>query len=222
MKLENITYRVDELIQLGNDVLLTKKAVYTSIHVDSGKFAEFRAASLSFIMRVFGEDSPNYKEFDAQVTDISVYYTERGIGILRACRSEILGGWLFTTKGLISAELFSDFIEMAEHLLSEQYKDPAAVVVGSVLEEHLRQLCQKNLIPTENTRSDGSIAPLKADTMNSELSKKGVYSKLDQKNITAWLDLRNKAAHGKYSEYTQSQVELMLQSVSNFIIRIPI
>jgi hypothetical protein len=46
-----------------------------------------------------------------------------------------------------------------------------------------------------------------------------VYNKLDHKNVIAWLDLRNNAAHGKYNEYTQEQVELMLSSVSDFISR---
>jgi glutaredoxin len=34
-----------------------------------------------------------------------------------------------------------------------------------------------------------------------------VYSLLDQKNITAWLELRNKAAHGEYEKYVAQQVE---------------
>lgn len=40
---------------------------------------------------------------------------------------------------------------------------------------------------------------------------------LEQKNITAWLDLRNKAAHCKYDEYSIEQVNLMYQGVLNFI-----
>lgn len=58
--------------------------------------------------------------------------------------------------------------------------------------------------------------------MNAELAKVNVYSKLDLKNVTAWLDLRNKAAHGKYAEYTDSQVDLMLRGVSNFMARTPL
>ena len=147
---------------------------------------------------------------------------EIGLGVLKACHYELAGGWVFTTKGLVSAEVFSDFLSMAKHLLSENYKDPAAVVVGSVFGEHLRQLCQKNSIPIEWAKPDGSLLPLKADAMNAELAKTNVYSKLDQKNVTAWLDLRNKAAHGKYKEYTESQVDLMLRAVSEFIGRTPI
>jgi len=59
--------------------------------------------------------------------------------------------------------------------------------------------------------------------MNSETAgKASVYNKLDQKNVTAWLDLRNKAAHGKYDEYTKEHVELLMQGVLNFFTRIAI
>ena len=37
----------------------------------------------------------------------------------------------------------------------------------------------------------------------------------------AWNDTRNKAAHGKYSEYTKDQVALLIQSVRDFITRNP-
>jgi hypothetical protein len=118
---------------------------------------------------------------------------------------------------LVHADLFADFLEMAHYLLQQGYKDPAAVISGSVLEEHLRKLCQKNSIDV--LKSDGS--PKKADTLNADLSGSNIYPKLDQKNVTAWLDLRNKAAHGHYSEYTKEQVELMLQSVRDFTARCP-
>ena len=37
----------------------------------------------------------------------------------------------------------NDFLDMAYHLLENDYKDASAVMIGSVLEEHLRQLCNK-------------------------------------------------------------------------------
>jgi hypothetical protein len=57
--------------------------------------------------------------------------------------------------------------------------------------------------------------------MNADLVGGNIYSKIDQKNATAWLDLRNKAAHGRYGEYIARQVELLLQSVRDFIARLP-
>jgi hypothetical protein len=135
-------------------------------------------------------------------------------GILRALRADYAAGYLTTVEELIHADLFSDFLEMADHLLSQGYKDPAAVVTGAVLEEHLRKLCSKNGISTAT-----GTTPKKADGLNSDLGGAGVYTKLDQKSVTAWLDLRNKAAHGHYSQYSKEQVQLMLDGVGSFMSR---
>lgn len=112
-----------------------------------------------------------------------------------------------------------DFLERAQQLLDEGDKDPAAVMAGIALEKHLRQLCQKHDIPTETTKQ-GRPYSKKADTLNAELVKKKVYNQLDQKQVTTWLDLRNKAAHGKYQEYTKEQVSLMLQGLPDFMVRV--
>ena len=136
------------------------------------------------------------------------------VGVLRALRREYDEGYLTTVKGLVRAEVFADFLGMAEHLLEQDYKDPAAVLVGGVLEEHLRGLCADRSIPTET-----SGRPKKADAMNAALFRASAYNKLDQKNVTAWLDLRNKAAHGSYDQYTQEQVRMMFFGVTEFTAR---
>jgi len=138
-------------------------------------------------------------------------------GMLLALRSDYERGALQSVIELVHADIFADFLDMAEYLMQQGYKDPAAVVTGSVLEEHLRKLCDKHGIPA--VKPDGS--PKKADALNSDLTAAGIYSKLDQKSVTAWSDLRNKAAHGKYTEYTQEQVTLMIQGVQEFASRNP-
>lgn len=218
MKIEDISRRVDELIAFADQLLAAKERGAYGTYVPGEGFHGFRSAGLSFLKNTFGDNHPFYVEFEKYAKDSSDYHIEYGRGVLKAVKQEIDGGWLFTVKELVSAELFSDFLEMAEYLLKEKYKDPAAVMIGSVLEEHLRQLCTKNKIPVE-TEKDGKVFAKKADLLNSELAKAGVYNKLDQKSVTAWLDLRNDAAHGKHDEYTKEQVELMYQGVTNFISR---
>jgi hypothetical protein len=51
-------------------------------------------------------------------------------GVLSALREAYESGYLATVGQLLRAEVFADFLEMAEHLLSEGYKDPAAVLIG--------------------------------------------------------------------------------------------
>jgi hypothetical protein len=108
-------------------------------------------------------------------------------------------------------------MEMAKHLLDESYKDAAAVMIGSVLEEHLRQLCARFDIATV----DASARPRKASALNADLGRTSAYSKFDEKSVTALLDLRNQAAHGRSSEYAIEQVRLMHQTVTDFIARNP-
>lgn len=224
MHLEDLIQRIDQLIQKADEVIQAKEIRLgpsdpMQTYVNEGLFHAFRSASLSFLSMTFGKDHIHYDEFNSKVDQPKLHCAEIGCGILSVAREELAGGWLTTTKGLVSAEIFSDFLEMAQHLLDEGYKDPAAVMAGSVLEEHLRQLCQKHGIPTETTKQ-GRPQPKKADALNADLAKKKIYKQLDQKNVIAWLDLRNKAAHGKYKEYTKEQVALMLQSLSDFMVRV--
>ena len=222
MKVADLLKRADELVAHGQEVIATTyRDEYSSSvrYVDQAAMAGFRSASLSFIQRVYGEAHPHFSEFKAQTTDTFLSNATTGISILNAIRSEIAGGWLFTLKGVVAAELFSDFLEMAEHLLSAGYKDPAAVMIGSVLEEHLRQLCLKRSVDVEEDKN-GRLVPRKADRLNADLAKAAIYTKLDQKVVTAWLDLRNKAAHGQYGEYNQDQVRQLLQGVTEFMVRV--
>lgn len=142
-------------------------------------------------------------------------------GIVEALKEDLQAGYLVSLQELIHADLFSDFLEMSTHLINEGYKDASAVIAGSALEAHLRQLCIKNSIDIEFKNSKGGVNPKKADRLNSDLAKEEVYSKLDQKSITSWLDLRNKAAHGKYDEYVHQQVSIMITGIRDFITRVP-
>jgi len=208
MRLEDFIKRADDLIGKADQLLKTEYTSNYTKWVDGEKYCSLRSAALSFLAAAFGKDHSYYTEFNSTVTAAYSSLAEAGRGILTAARDEMAGGWIHTTKGLVSAEVFADFLEMAEHLLEQDYKDPAAVLVGSVLEEHLRQLCQKHSIPIEVKSARGDMVPKKADVLNADLAKAGVYNLLNQKSVTARLNLRNKAAHGKYTEYDKPQVSL--------------
>ena len=73
----------------------------------------------------------------------------------------------------------------------------------------------------EPVAGNEKVVARKAESLNADLAKAGVYAKLDQKAVTFWLDLRNKAAHAKYTEYAHEQVELMYAGVRDFVMRNP-
>jgi len=215
--------QLDELIAKFEGIQKRKKKRDWS-DIKDDEVSEFVAAALAAIHRAAGANSQFAKQAD-EIIEEYVHYRCRAMphvgGILKALRHDVASGYLVSIQELIHADMFSDFLEMAEHLLSEGYKDPAAVLIGGVLEEHLRKLCNKSGISTDYKNSKGVSLPKRAGSMNTELAGQGVYLKLDQKNVTAWLDLRNKAAHGRYDEYTRGQVELLLQNVRDFLVRHP-
>ena len=142
---------------------------------------------------------------------------EHLLGIAQSLQRDYKSGFISASfAALVRSDVFADFLEMADHLLSNGYKDPAAVLIGAVLEEHIRKLCIRHGIAISEKGK-----PRKAELLNADLGSKGVYSKLDQKSVTAWQDLRNKAAHGHFSEYTDAQVDLMQRGVRDFVSRLP-
>jgi hypothetical protein len=145
------------------------------------------------------------------------YNAEQLFGILLALRADLDAGYVQSLAELLHADVFADFLEMADELQRAGFKDAAAVIAGSVLEEHLRKLAAKAGLAVE--KADGS--PMKADTLNSELTAAEVYNKLQQKSVTAWLGLRNGAAHGEYRDYDHEQVAAFIRDVREFLILLP-
>lgn len=112
-------------------------------------------------------------------------------------------------RDLVEAEVLDDFLKQAQFTLNSGYFQSAAVIAGCVLEDSLRKLCVKFSV-------DVSTRP-KLDQMNSDVAKAGAYNKLVQKRITALADLRNKAAHGQWDQFTKADVEEMLSAVRRFV-----
>ena len=176
---------------------------------DEGTAVQWVTSSLSFLRQVFGSDSDYFLMFQSSVRTLDDISVADALGVLRAAKEDYERGYLFNLRQLVNAEVFDDFLGQAEHLLSNGYFQPSAVVAGSVLEDGLRKLCDRNKIALPDKP--------KLDTMNANLAKAGVYNKLAQKNVTAWADLRNKAAHGQWDQFTRADVEGMLHGVRHFM-----
>jgi RNA-binding protein YhbY len=202
--------------------VLKTKYLSHPLDIDDTEAHELITSARAVIERIAGRNSVYYRH--AEEIMASNQYVQHKmlymLGVVESLRAGVEAGYINSITELIHGELFGDFLEMARYLLDEDYKDPSAVVAGAALEAHLRQLCVKNGIATVVSGSAGSH-PKKADAMNAELAKVPAYSGLDQKSVTAWLGLRNKAAHGEFSEYSKGQVALMVTGIQDFITRNP-
>ncbi|MET9222822.1 hypothetical protein ABZX65_29255 [Streptomyces sp. NPDC003300] len=160
---------------------------------------------------VYRRQLEHYKDFG------NSFKLQEFVGIAAALRDDLKAGLIESVVELVHADTYSDYLEMADGLLDTGHKDAAAVITGTSLEVHVRALCVKHSIDIALP----SGAPKKADVMNSDLKKEGVYDTLQQKQITFWMDLRNKAAHGDYASYDAQQVRLFIDGVRAFMLKYP-
>jgi len=211
---EKLIERANQLLAKGQKVAGTRRSnsserVIAPATVDISLFHEWKNNTQSFILLVCEETSPYYKNFSEGVKSAHPVDVDHGIGILKALKEDLELGYLTRVRDLVNAEIFTDFIEMAQHLLDNNYKDSAASLVGAVLENGLRQIVQKQSVNIKSSDDIGSL--------NTKLADKEVYNRLVQKQIQAWKAIRDSADHGKFSEYKPEDVKSMIEGVQRFL-----
>ena len=216
-----ITQEIEELVSTGEKLVADASGSGLPLgHERVQELASITARGGQLIARLYGSDSLYFQRFKTSTQDkdfnimFSRYYRHVAdvVGIFKAVEHDIKSGMLTNFRSLIQAEIFADFLEMAEHLYREGYKDAAAVLLGAVLEDSLRKIAGEKGVDILNSKGK----PLTIDPLNVELAKKGVYNALVQKQITSWANLRNDAAHGHFAKYDSAQVQQMLLFVQDF------
>lgn len=211
---EKLVERANQLLTKAQNVASTRfndssENVIAPDEVNSPLFHEWKNNTQNFILLVCGESSPYYKNFIEGVKSSRPSDVDHGIGILKALKEDLELGYLTRVRDLVSAEIFTDFIEMAQHLLDNNYKDSTASLVGAVLENGLRQIAQKHTIEVKSGDDIGSL--------NTKLADKEVYNRLVQKQIQAWKAIRDSADHGKFNDYKSEDAKSMLEGVQRFL-----
>ena len=210
---ERLLSRLDELITKADQVLATHKPNPPNVigfpTLDSAAFTGWQAQSLAFLRSLLGDDHVYVERFRSNVDQGFQGSVEAGKGILAAVREDVALGYLLRVKALVAAEVFSDFVEMGEHLLDAGYKDPAASLAGAVLENGLRQIATEHGIKLKAKEDLSSL--------NSKCAQAGLYNRLTQKKLQVWTDVRNHADHGEFDQYTESDVRAMLAGVTDFL-----
>lgn len=215
MKLDALVLkRLAELVAKGDAILTTKEHDFTNdegkqyFRVRSSDVSGWGTSVLNLLQRAFGESSSHFKQFTNNFNSYDNWESSfnKLRAILAAAKEDYEGGYLFNLRGLVKAEVLTDATDQADALLAAGYKDPACVVAGIALEVSIKEIATRN-----------GVGLGKLDKINADLSKAGIYNLAKQKQITAWADLRNKAAHGDWAAYNEADVRDMLAGVERFI-----
>lgn len=205
--------RLDGLIDKGHEVLQGRyQGSDGSLILKSGLYASWRAQALHALTSLLGDSHTYTQAFTKQVDPIArgPEYVDIGVGIIRSAREDAANGHLFTTMAaLLSAEIFSDFLDMAEHLVNTHYAPAAASLTGAVLEDALRRIADSHGI--SHNKGDGLAS------LNDKCVKAGVYNAIVQREVQLWTGIRNSADHGNFGDVTEAQVQDMHRGVSRFL-----
>ena len=184
------------------------RTIYTYYYIDNEIYFQWKVQVKDLLVNITNNNSEYYKEFldidSKEKTNFSVFEGMKAIFL--ALKHDYEKGYLTSIKTLIQAEVFETQLEQAEELLTSGYILASAVITGVVLETGIREICTRE-----------NISHGKLDKMNAELAKKGIYTKLQQKRITALADIRNSAAHGKQDAFTKDDVSKMIREVEDFL-----
>jgi hypothetical protein len=145
---------------------------------------------------------------------------ERLIGYLDGLKRDFDSGMFDDLTSLVVADVSADYMSQAEQLFGEGISGqfdhvPAAVLSAAVLEGALRRLCERQDPPIPLNKTNGD--PKTLGTCIDDLKKAGLYNELKAKQLRAWADIRNAAAHGDFAKFDRQDVETMIKGIKNFL-----
>lgn len=219
---EKVPIHTESIGHLAN--YITGEMTYTQVEkIDWAKFVEWRTNCITLLDQVIPKNSAHRSTVDEfRVLKNSREHLEFGISFLKSIKDDFERGYLEDLALEIEAELTADYMGQAESLLIEgnagEYAHiPAAVLAGAVLEKSLRTLCYQLSPPEPIITEKGS--PLGLNALIESLKKRKVYNELTAKQLRAWADIRNNAAHGNSEQFNKQQVEAMTSGIRSFLMQ---
>lgn len=230
--------RFDSLVSEGQGILDSAVQIPPTMHYDeitgrssqigsgykmlnSEKFVEWRTKAATLLALVVPKGHVNRKTVDeiAGLQD-SYDFLRAAVSFLKGVKDDLEHGFLDDMATIIEAEIAADYMTQAESLLTEGQRGifdhvPAAVLAGAVLEKALRTLCTQQEPPIATAKANGESKTL--NPLIDDLKKTGVFNEAKAKQLRAWADIRNHAAHGEFDQFKRSDVEGMISGINSFL-----
>jgi hypothetical protein len=203
-----------ELIAEGEALEKTSFASSQQRWVSPENFSKFASGGRLLLKKLGPFGSVWESAFDSELKHFLVV-SSKMLGALRSILEAIENGRLISIEERVEVEVLGDLMEHAEILLKDKHYLACCVVQRAVLEERLRNLCQK-----------WQCAPTKAkpgiDDYNQALYAKGKsdpttdFHKATMQWVTAMAAIGNDAAH-IVREITRDDAERMRRELTSFL-----
>jgi hypothetical protein len=231
--------RFDSLIAEGRNILASAQEIPAVVEKDVGwegnqtiaepafkkidpeKYVEWRTKAVTLLTLILPKGHVHRATAEDLATQGDSYERlQSAVSFLRGIKDDLEKGFLDDMAGAIEAEIACDYMGQAQQLLAEGHRGkfdhvPAAALAGAVLEKALRTLCDQQQTPIAQKTPNGvhkTLGPL-----IEELKKAGTFNEAKAKQLRAWADIRNLAAHGEFAQFKRSDVEAMITGINCFL-----
>lgn len=187
---------------------------------DAGDLFVQLRTELFAVMDLIDANSTHFQRLRDEIDKLKPRSCSRLIAYVKALDESYRAGIFDSVVQAIEAEVTTDYMTQAENLLtragSGQFAHvPAAVLAGAVLEDKLRRLCLRQNPPISMRRGNNQQKAL--NDFIDDLKRVGIYTEVKAKQLRAWADIRNAAAHGEFDKFSRADVELMLSGLQTFL-----
>lgn len=152
-----------------------------------------------------------YANLDSHLAEVSEilreswsdgYMVRRVTSLVESAVDLLKRGFIGDLKVLLRAQVFATTIDQAKALFESGHLIPAAVLARIVIEGWLKGEAEKAGITVPEDA--------KASHINENLKKAGIFSVPKWRQVQAYLDIGNAAAHGKLENFTREDLERLL------------
>jgi len=187
---------------------------------DAGDLFTQLRTELFAIMDLIDATSPHFQRLRDEIDQLHPRSCSRLIAYVKALDESYRAGIFDSAVQAVEAEVSTDYMAQAENLLmgagSRQFAHvPAAVLAGAVLEDRLRRLCLRQNPPISMRRRNNQQKAL--NDFIDDLKRIGVYNEVKAKQLRAWADIRNAAAHGEFDKFSRADVDQMIPAIKTFL-----
>lgn len=212
LRFNELETRAKQLVDKSSLYLLNDKQYTSDYH-------RLRTNFLSLIEMLTVKKGA-FSDLIKDVRSVNEQFPEKLHGMIVGLKSDYESGILHSIAEMIEMNVVADYLTQAEQLLKGS-KDgvhtygPAAVLAGAVLEGALRSLCVRQTPPISVNKPSGQ--PKTMGILIDTLKNVNLFNELKAKQLRAWADIRNAAAHGKFDDFTKEDVGQLISGVKNFL-----
>ncbi len=211
MKNDLVQKRFEELLESAKKVKISEPNSLGYQDVDSSSWLKWSTNVQNLLVRVFGDNSPHYKNFLSVFNNFKNYPEdfENAKSIFLAAKEDYEGEYLFQLDNLIAGEILGDFVSLAKITLKEDNKDVAAVLASAALEDALKKYASKNELNVNDKSMQEVVSALKS---------KGLVSGAQKGLLDTMPKLRDYAMHANWDKIKSEDVSSIIGFVEQFLL----